>query len=169
MLCQHCHFAPCEPVCPVYAAYHNPEGLNVQVYQRCVGTRYCSNNCPYKVRRFNFWQHERPAPLNLMVNPDLVARDKGMMEKCTFCIQRIRSARDTAQDEGRLIRDGEFTTACAQSCPADAITFGDLNDKDSRVAKLAGDPRAYRVFEKLGTGSSIYYLAPRTTTEGIHG
>ncbi len=168
MLCQHCHFAPCEPVCPVYAAYHNPEGLNVQVYQRCVGTRYCSNNCPYKVRRFNFWQPRRPEPLDLMLNPDLVARDKGMMEKCTFCIQRIRNARDQARDEERPIRDGEFTTACAQSCPANAITFGDLNDETSRVAKLAGDPRAYTVFEKLGTVPSIHYLAPRKT-EGTHG
>ncbi len=160
MLCQHCHSAPCEPVCPVYAAYHNVEGLNVQVYARCVGTRYCSNNCPYKVRRFNWWDHRRPEPLDQMVNPDLVVRSRGIMEKCTFCIQRIRAARDTAKDEGRKIRDGELTTACAQSCPTGAIVFGNLLDEQSEVYRWAHSKRAYRVFEELGTQSSIYYLKP---------
>jgi Fe-S-cluster-containing dehydrogenase component len=158
MLCQHCRLAPCEPVCPVYAAYHNPEGLNIQVYERCVGTRYCANNCPYKVRRFNWWRYRRPAPLQRMLNPDLSARTRGMMEKCTFCIQRIRAARDLAKDEGRLIADGEVTTACAQSCPTGAIVFGNLLDPQARVSRLAGSERGYRVFDELGTEPAITYL-----------
>jgi molybdopterin-containing oxidoreductase family iron-sulfur binding subunit len=158
MLCQQCHSAPCETVCPVFAAYHNPEGLNVQVYNRCVGTRYCSNNCPYKVRRFNWFWHRWEKPLNRMLNPDLEARGPGVMEKCTFCLQRIRAAKDAAKDESRLVRDGEFTTACAQSCPTGAITFGNLLDKESTVYRLAHSERAYRVFEGLGTDPSVYYL-----------
>jgi Anaerobic dehydrogenases, typically selenocysteine-containing len=158
MLCQQCHNAPCESVCPVFAAYHNPEGLNVQVYNRCVGTRYCSNNCPYKVRRFNWWQHRWPEPTDRMLNPDVQARGVGVMEKCTFCIQRIRGAKDKARDEGRKVRDGEFTTACAQSCPTGAIVFGNILDKESRVSQLAHADRAYRVFESLGTEPSVYYL-----------
>ncbi len=160
MLCQHCGFAPCEPVCPVYAAYHNPEGLNVQVYNRCVGTRYCSNNCPYKVRRFNWWQHDWKPPLDKLHNPDLAPRSKGMMEKCTFCIQRIRIAQDRAKDEKRPIRDGEVKPACAQSCPAGAIVFGNLLDNQSRIYRLAHHQRAYRVFAELGTECAVYYLAP---------
>jgi molybdopterin-containing oxidoreductase family iron-sulfur binding subunit len=158
MLCQHCHSAPCEPVCPVYAAYHNAEGLNVQVYQRCVGTRYCSNNCPYKVRRFNWWQHKRKAPLEQMHNPDLAVRDRGVMEKCTFCVQRIRQARDRAQDEQRPIRDGEVLTACGQSCPTGAIVFGNLLDESSAIYRQSRSDRAYRVFADLGTEPSVYYL-----------
>jgi len=161
MLCQQCDNAPCESVCPVFAAYHNPEGLNVQVYNRCVGTRYCSNNCPYKVRRFNWWQHHWPEPSDRMVNPDVQVREVGMMEKCTFCIQRIRSAKDKARDEGRKVRDGEFTTACAQSCPTGALTFGNMLDKESGVYRLAHSARAYRVFESLGTESSVHYLRGR--------
>lgn len=170
MLCQHCHYAPCEPVCPVYAAYHNPEGLNVQVYNRCIGTRYCSHNCPYKVRRFNWWTHRPPEPLAKMRNPDLSVRTRGMMEKCTFCIQRIRAAKDRAKDEGRAVRDGEVVTACAQSCPTGAIVFGDLNDADSRIAALTRSERAYQVFEELGTEPSVWYLmrdaGRRTRDEG---
>jgi len=158
MLCQHCDNAPCEPVCPVFAAYHNPEGLNVQVYARCVGTRYCSNNCPYKVRRFNWRQHAWPDPQKSMLNPDVHTREVGVMEKCTFCIQRIRAAKDKAKDESRKVRDGEFTTACAQSCPTGAITFGDIMDKESRVYKLAHSGRSYRVFETLGTEPSVHYM-----------
>jgi molybdopterin-containing oxidoreductase family iron-sulfur binding subunit len=158
MLCQHCHYAPCEPVCPVYAAYHNPEGLNVQVYNRCIGTRYCSHNCPYKVRRFNWWTHEREAPLDQLRNPDLSVRTKGMMEKCTFCVQRIRAAKDHARDEGRRVRDGEVVTACAQSCPTRAIVFGDLADPSSRAAGLVGAKGSWRVFEQLGTEPSVRYL-----------
>jgi molybdopterin-containing oxidoreductase family iron-sulfur binding subunit len=158
MLCQHCHYAPCEPVCPVYAAYHNPEGLNIQVYNRCVGTRYCSNNCPYKVRRFNWWTHTWEKPLDRMQNPDLSVRTKGVMEKCTFCIQRIRAAKDKAKDEGRAVRDGDVVTACAQSCPTGAIVFGDLRDENSRVFRLTEADRTHRVFEELGTEPSVYYL-----------
>ena len=161
MLCQHCDNAPCEPVCPVFAAYHNPEGLNVQVYNRCVGTRYCSNNCPYKVRRFNWWDHPRPDPKVHLLNPDVPVREAGMMEKCTFCIQRIRAAKDRAKDESRKVRDGDFTTACAQSCPTGAIVFGNLLDKGSKVYRLAHSGRSYRVFELLGTEPSVTYLRGR--------
>jgi Fe-S-cluster-containing dehydrogenase component/anaerobic selenocysteine-containing dehydrogenase len=162
MLCQHCDYAPCEPVCPVYAAYHNPEGLNVQVYNRCIGTRYCSHNCPYKVRRFNWWTHEREAPLDRLRNPDLSVRTKGMMEKCTFCIQRIRAAKELARDEGRPVRDGDVVTACEQSCPTAAIVFGDMNDPTSRVVALAAAKGAWRVFEELGTEPSVRYLRSRS-------
>jgi molybdopterin-containing oxidoreductase family iron-sulfur binding subunit len=161
MLCQQCHNAPCESVCPVFAAYHNPEGLNVQVYNRCVGTRYCSNNCPYKVRRFNWRKHDWPEPTDRMRNPDVQARGVGVMEKCTFCIQRIRAAKDKAKDEGRKVHDGEFTTACAQSCPTGALTFGNMLDKESGVYRLAHSERAYRVFESLGTEPSVHYLRGR--------
>jgi molybdopterin-containing oxidoreductase family iron-sulfur binding subunit len=158
-MCQHCDYAPCEPVCPVYATYHNNEGLNVQVYNRCVGTRYCGNNCPYKQRRFNWfsWEH-RPHPMNLMTNPDVSMRGKGMMEKCTFCVQRIRKARDVAKDEKRGIREGDFTTACAQACPGGAIAFGNLLDEKSQVHQWAHDPRSSRLLEELGTGPAVFYL-----------
>ncbi len=158
MLCQHCHNAPCETVCPVNATYHNPDGLNVQVYNRCVGTRYCSNNCPYKVRRFNWFKAQWPSPEDKRLNPDLLVRGRGIMEKCTFCLQRIRAAKEDAKARGRRVNDGEFTTACAQSCPAKAIVFGNLLDPDSEVARLSLDERAFRVFEALGTEPSVYYL-----------
>jgi molybdopterin-containing oxidoreductase family iron-sulfur binding subunit len=162
MLCQQCDNAPCEPVCPVLATYHNPDGLNAQVYNRCVGTRYCSNNCPYKVRRFNWLDHPLEKPLDLMVNPDVSQRPKGVMEKCTFCIHRITTAKDLAKDEGRLVRDGELTTACAETCPAQAIVFGNILDKGSRVHQQARSERAYRVLEDLGTEPSVYYLKSRS-------
>jgi molybdopterin-containing oxidoreductase family iron-sulfur binding subunit len=162
MLCQHCHYAPCEPVCPVYAAYHNPEGLNVQVYNRCIGTRYCSHNCPYKVRRFNWWDHPREAPLDQLTNPDLSVRTRGMMEKCTFCVQRIRAAKDLAKNESRPVRDGDVITACEQSCPTRAIVFGDLKDPTSRVSGLQGTKGSWRVFEELGTEPSVRYLRGRS-------
>jgi molybdopterin-containing oxidoreductase family iron-sulfur binding subunit len=161
MMCQHCHNAPCEPVCPVYATMHTPDGLNAQVYNRCVGTRYCSNNCPYKVRRFNWWGHEEDkweGNLKWMQNPEVSIRTKGIMEKCTFCIQRIRKGRDTAKDEKRPVRDGDVTPACAQTCPTGAITFGNLMDKDSKVHRLSKEKRSYQVFEELGTVPSVYYL-----------
>lgn len=161
VMCQHCDHAPCETVCPVYATYHNDEGLNVQVYNRCVGTRYCNNNCPYKARRFNWFEQVPPAPLDLLTNPDVSRRPKGVMEKCTFCIQRIRHAKDHAKDESRLVKDGEITPACAQTCPAGAITFGNILDKDSRVYALAHDHRVYRVLEEIGTDPSVYYLSAR--------
>jgi Fe-S-cluster-containing dehydrogenase component len=162
MLCQHCANAPCEPVCPVYAAYHTADGLNGQVYNRCVGTRYCANNCPYKVRYFNWYKYNEmawPEPLDLQLNPDVTVRARGVMEKCTFCIQRIRGAQNQARIEDRAIRDGEFTTACAQACPSDAIVFGDTRDAESRVAAIKQDPRGYHVLEELNTRPAVTYLA----------
>jgi molybdopterin-containing oxidoreductase family iron-sulfur binding subunit len=159
MLCQQCCNAPCESVCPVEATYHTEEGLNAQVYNRCVGTRYCANNCPYKARVFNFSNHEFPAPLPMSLNPDVSIREKGIMEKCTFCVQRIRFAENDAQREGRAVRDGEVVPACAQTCPAQAITFGDIRDPKSEIFKVARDPRGYRVMEDLNTEPGVTYLA----------
>jgi len=162
MLCQHCANAPCEPVCPVYAAYHTADGLNGQVYNRCVGTRYCANNCPYKVRYFNWYKYNEqawPAPLHLQLNPDVTVRARGVMEKCTFCIQRIREHQNLARVEDRQIQDGEFTTACAQACPSDAIVFGNVRDTGSRVAQQKQSPRGYRVLEDLNTRPAVTYLA----------
>jgi molybdopterin-containing oxidoreductase family iron-sulfur binding subunit len=158
MVCQHCSNAPCEPVCPVFAAYHTPDGLNAQVYNRCVGTRYCSNNCPYKVRVFNWFTAEWPEPLNWQLNPDVTVREKGVMEKCTFCVQRIREAQNHARVEDRAVVDGEIVPACAQTCPGDAIVFGNVADPKSRVARVAASGRGYRVLEALNTQSAITYL-----------
>jgi molybdopterin-containing oxidoreductase family iron-sulfur binding subunit len=158
MLCQHCDHAPCETVCPVYATYHTDEGLNAQVYNRCVGTRYCANNCPYKVRRFNWFLPEFEAPLNLQLNPDVTGRSDGVMEKCTFCVQRIQAGKETARDEDRSVRDGDVTTACEQSCPAQAIVFGDLNDPGSRVSQLGNDARGYHALAEVNTRPAVTYL-----------
>jgi len=160
VLCQQCGSAPCETVCPVYAAYHTDEGLNGQVYNRCIGTRYCANNCPYKVRRFNWFDHEIPEPLNWQLNPDVTVRSNGVMEKCTFCVQRIVEAKNNARLERRKVADGDIRTACQQSCPARAITFGDLKDPQSAVSRLAaGDqPRPYHLLGELNTLPAVTYL-----------
>jgi Fe-S-cluster-containing dehydrogenase component len=158
MLCQHCENAPCEPVCPVYATYHNNEGLNVQVYNRCIGTRYCANNDPYNVRFFNFWEPKWPESLRNQLNPDVTVRTKGVMEKCTFCVQRIRRvSRETAR-EGQDLQDGDIAPACVQACPTSALNFGDLNDSGSRVGQMKDDRRSFRVLEEAGTEPSVYYL-----------
>jgi len=159
MLCQQCGNAPCEPVCPVYASYHAPDGLNAQVYNRCVGTRYCANNCPYKVRYFNYFTYEWPEPLNWQLNPDVTVREKGIMEKCTFCVQRIREKEHQARIAGRPLRDGEIQPACAQTCPGEAIVFGNIKDPGSRVAQVAASGRGYRVLDgHLNTQPAVTYL-----------
>ena len=159
MLCQQCDAAPCETVCPVSATYHNQDGLNAQVYNRCIGTRACAVYCPYEVRYFNYYDHHWDAPLDQQLNPDVTVREKGVMEKCTFCIQRIRQAKDHAKDDGRRrVRDGEVQPACVQTCPTEALVFGDRLDPDSKVTKSMHDPRAYRVLEELNTAPSVVYL-----------
>ena len=159
IMCQQCEKAPCEPVCPVFATYHSEvEHLNIQVYNRCIGTRYCANNCPYIARMFNWFDPEFPEPLNEQLNPDVTVRRRGIMEKCTFCIQRIRRGEEQAHAEARAVRDGEVQPACAQSCPTEAIIFGDLNDPDSRVSQLARSRRGFRLLEELGAEPSVIYL-----------
>jgi len=165
MLCQQCGHAPCEPVCPVFATPHSDaEQLNLQVYNRCVGTRYCANNCPYQVRSFNWrdYQDSRVRPemaiLANQFNPDVTVRRRGVMEKCTFCIQRIHKAQDKAKSEGREVEDGEFTTACAQACPANAITFGRIDHPESLVSQLAHQDRGVKHLEELNTLPRVTYL-----------
>jgi anaerobic selenocysteine-containing dehydrogenase/Fe-S-cluster-containing dehydrogenase component len=158
MFCQHCEIAPCEGVCPVYAAYHTDEGLNGQVYNRCVGTRYCGNNCPYHVRKFNWFYYSFPSPLNVQLNPDVTVRQLGVMEKCTMCLQRIIKGKNDARDAGHPVRDGAIQTACQQTCPTQAITFGDLKDGQSRVSKLSASGRGYHVLEELLTRPAVTYL-----------
>jgi molybdopterin-containing oxidoreductase family iron-sulfur binding subunit len=162
VLCQHCEEAPCEPVCPVHATYQNAEGLNVQVFNRCVGTFYCANNCPYSVRSFNWLAPRWAEPLQMQHNPDVSIREGGVMEKCTFCIHRIKRAKKDAKDEGRELADGDIQPACVQSCPAEAMVFGDLNDPESRVSKLAASGRASKMLEELGTKPKVFYLARNT-------
>ena len=169
VLCQHCDDAPCEPVCPVFATYHNSSGLNVQVYNRCIGTRFCANNCPYQVRFFNFWEPSWPETLKNQLNPDVTVRSRGIMEKCTFCIQRIHKAGRSAKSEGREIGEGDelamraLDPACVNACPTNTLMFYDMNDTESEISKLAHaemeeDGRGYHLLEEYGTHPSITYL-----------
>ena len=160
MMCQQCDHAPCETVCPVLATVHGEEGLNQQAYNRCVGTRYCSNNCPYKVRRFNWFDYAHDDQLeNMALNPDVTVRSRGVMEKCTFCVQRIQEKKAVAAREGgRPLQRDEIQTACMQVCPVEAIVFGDSNDKESSVSKRAASPRAYRALAELNVQPSVSYM-----------
>lgn len=158
VMCQQCDEAPCEPVCPVNATYQNAEGLNVQIYNRCIGTRYCANNCPYTVRFFNWFAPEWAEPLNLQLNPDVSIRPAGVMEKCTFCAHKIKRAKLDADSDGRDLADGDVQPACVQSCPAEAMVFGDMTDPDSKVARQLGSGRSGQLLESLGTKPRVFYL-----------
>ncbi|HJV88681.1 MAG TPA: hypothetical protein VJ623_00130 [Holophagaceae bacterium] len=160
LMCQQCDNAPCENVCPVVATVHSEEGLNQQVYNRCVGTRYCANNCPYKTRRFNWFNYDHEDVVErLVLNPDVTVRSRGVMEKCSFCVQRIQMAKATAKNEGRELKDGEMKTACQQSCPGMAILFGDVLDPNSEISKALTDPKRYMVLGELGVAPAVNYLA----------
>ena len=167
VMCVHCDEAPCVKVCPVSATYETPDGLNAQIHPRCIGTRACGQACPYTVRYFNWGEPSWEAPLAQTINPDGAVRWKGIMEKCTFCVQRIRRTNDQARDEEREIRDGEVQPACAQACPAQAIVFGDREDPESAVSKLSESPRAERPLEELGTGPRVVYLKKGGWGDGV--
>ncbi len=158
VLCQHCDNAPCEPVCPTYASSHTDEGLNAQVYNRCIGTRYCANACNYNVRFFNWFNPIWEKPLHLQLNPDVSLREVSVMEKCTFCVQRIKEAKIDAKRDARPLADGDVKPACVQSCTANALVFGDLNDPESAVSRLSRSPRGTKLLGDLGTQPKITYL-----------
>ena len=174
VMCQHCDYAPCENVCPVAATNHSSEGINQMAYNRCIGTRYCENNCPYKVRRFNWYDYTKADPIRnnefdvagltndlsrMVLNPDVTVRSKGVIEKCSFCFQRIVEAKNSAKLKQHPLYDGEVRPACAQSCPSDAIVFGDMNDRDSKISELIKDKRSYVLLKELNTLPSVFYLA----------
>jgi len=165
VLCQQCDNAPCEPVCPTYASHHTEEGLNAQVYNRCFGTRYCANACFYNVRFFNWANPEWEKPLHLQLNPDVSVREAGVMEKCTFCIQRINKGKIDAEAEDRPLKDGDIQPACVQSCTANALVFGDLDDPESAVSRLAQSPRGSKLLEDMGAKPKITYLQRETWNE----
>lgn len=159
VMCQQCGHAPCEPVCPTFATYHSDvQDINVQVYNRCIGTRYCANNCPYSARIFNWFEPYFPDPMQEQLNPDVTVRGRGVMEKCTFCIQRIKRGEQEAAFAGEPLKDGDVVPACAQACPTSVFTFGDMNNPESAVAHLARSRRGFRVLEDLGTDPAIVYL-----------
>jgi Fe-S-cluster-containing dehydrogenase component len=167
VMCQHCDNAPCENVCPVSATNHSDEGINQMAYVRCIGTKYCINNCPYKVRRFNWFNYARSDEYNsymndetgrMVLNPDVTVRERGIVEKCSFCIQRIQEAKIKAKRENRILKDNEVVPACAQTCPSNAIVFGNIADKNSRISKLFSEKRNYHLLEELHTLPSVGYL-----------
>jgi molybdopterin-containing oxidoreductase family iron-sulfur binding subunit len=167
VMCQHCNHAPCETVCPVIATSHSSEGLNQMIYNRCVGTRYCANNCPYKVRRFNWFRYSDNPKFDynmnndlgkMVLNPDVVVRSRGVMEKCSMCVQRIQETKLNAKKAGRKIKDGEFNVACAQTCPTNAITFGDYNIPDSKINQMwKPKERSYHLLEELNVQPNVFY------------
>ena len=170
VMCQHCAHAPCEGVCPVLATYHNLDGLNAMIYNRCVGTRYCANNCPYSVRRFNYHTFRWPESYNLMLNPDVSTREMGVMEKCSFCIQRIRYAKATHRANGIDVVPDEVLQAlpaCVSACPTGSMTFGNLKDEDAMVSKAASDPRAYAMLDALNTKPGVRYLSKVVHTKPV--
>ena len=159
VMCQQCDNAPCEVVCPVFASHHTKDGLNAQIYNRCVGTRYCANNCPYKARRFNYFDYPREEPGNQQLNPDVTVRSRGVAEKCTFCVQRIREVTSRAKAERRPVRDGEIVPACVQTCPTGALHFGDFKQQNWAMSRLARDPRGYRLLDyHANTRPGVVYL-----------
>ncbi|HRY99809.1 MAG TPA: 4Fe-4S dicluster domain-containing protein, partial [Bacteroidales bacterium] len=176
LMCQHCDNAPCENVCPVAATTHSSEGLNQMSYNRCIGTRYCVNNCPYKVRRFNWFRYTDNEQFDqgnldtemgrLVLNPDVTVRERGVVEKCSFCVQRIQDVKLTAKNEGRPVRDGEVVPACVQACPAKALVFGDLNDPESQITRMFRDERNYHLLEQLHTLPNVGYLTKVRNREG---
>ena len=174
MMCQHCGQAPCETVCPVLATTHSTEGLNQMTYNRCIGTKYCANNCPYKVRRFNWFRYNDNDQFDfhfnndlgkMVINPDVTVRTRGVMEKCSMCVQSIQAVKVKAKRERRKINDGEVKTACQRACPAGAIVFGDVNDQNSEIHKLFMNERSYRVLEELNTQTAVKYLVKVRDTE----